>query len=113
MYGVVAAKAYARSASHRGLRQQEADVFLRVNAVLRGAMGGDAMAVTKALADNDRLWTSVVDLVRDPENKLPDRLRASIVSVALSVQRETARDTPDIRFLIGINEQLAAGLSGL
>lgn len=113
MHGVVAAKAYARSASHRGVRQQEADVFLRVNAVLRGAMGGDPMAVTKALADNDRLWTSVMDLVRDPENRLPTGLRAAIVSVAMSVQREAAQDVPDMGFLIGINEQLAAGLSGL
>lgn len=112
MHGIAAAKAYARSASHRGYRQQEADVFLRVNAVLRNAKDGDALIVSKALADNERLWTTVMDSMRSPDNKLPERLRASIVAVGLSVQREASREQPDIPFIIGVNEQLAAGLSG-
>ena len=45
----------------------------------------------RALADNRRLWLTVADLMRDPENALPLELRASIVSVGLAVQREMDR----------------------
>jgi flagellar protein FlaF len=66
----------------------------------------------RALADNSRLWATVIDLMRDPENALPESLRASIVSVGIAVQREMQRDAPDFDFLIGVNEDIAAGLSG-
>ena len=39
-------------------------------------------------------------------------LRASIVSVGFAVQREMDREDPDFDFLISINENIAAGLSG-
>ena len=55
---------------------------------------------------------TVTDLMRDPGNALPEPLRASIISVGLSVQREMDQDTPDFDFLIAINENIAAGLSG-
>jgi flagellar biosynthesis regulator FlaF len=54
----------------------------------------------------------VIDLMRDPENGLPAELRASIVSVGIAVQREMQQDAPDFDFLIGVNEDIAAGLSG-
>ena len=63
------------------------------------------------IADNSRLWTTVIDLMRDPANALPETLRAAIVSVGLAVQREMQRDAPDFEFLIGVNEDIAAGLS--
>lgn len=113
MRSVAAAAAYRRSASNRSLREQEADVFLRVNAVLRGAQQSDMLGRRKALADNDRLWTTLLDLLRDPANPLEPSLRASIISVGLTVQREVRREEPDFRFLIGVNEQIAAGLSGI
>ena len=112
MRGVDAANAYKQAKGHRSLRDQEADVFLRVNAALRGAGHGDAMVLAKALADNDRLWTTLLDTMRDPQNALAPELRASLISVGLSVQREGAGAQPDLAFLIGINEQIAAGLVG-
>ncbi len=54
----------------------------------------------------------VTDLMRDPDNALPEALRASIISVGRSVQREMDGDTPDFDFLISINENIAAGLAG-
>lgn len=66
----------------------------------------------QAIADNRRLWSTVSDLMRDPLNALPQDLRASIVSVGLAVQREMDREEPDFDFLIAINENMAAGLSG-
>lgn len=107
-----AAAAYQASSTHRGLREQEADVFRRTVGALRSARAADPITRVRALADNRRLWTAVVDIVRDPENALPPALRASIVSIGLAVQREMEVDTPDFEFLIAINESMAAGLSG-
>ncbi len=112
MHGV-ATTAYRRSSAHRSLRAQEADVFLRVNAVLRGAYSDNPLARARALADNDRLWSAVMGVLQDPANGLPAPLRASIMSVGHAVKRESARAEPDFGFLIGINEQIAAGLSGV
>jgi len=107
-----AARAYAAAATFRNPREQEADVFRRVNAALRSAREkGGMIARVRALADNDRLWLAVLGLVRDPANALPPELRASIVSVGLAVQREMQRDDPDFEFLISINDNVANGLS--
>ena len=105
-------QAYQSASRHRSLREQEADVFLRVNAGLRQAQLSDGPVASRALADNDRLWITLIDQLRDPANALAPPLRASIISVGLAVQREAAREEPDLSFLIGINEQLAAGLMG-
>jgi len=107
-----AMKAYAASSAHRSLREQEAEVFRRAIAALRrGRDGGPAVQV-RALADNARLWSTVIDLMRDPQNALPPPLRASIVSLGLAVQREMQSGVPDFDFLIGVNEDIAAGLAG-
>ena len=107
----LANRAYEASSGHRSVREQEADVFLRANGALRAARASGPVARVRALADNRRLWLMVVDLVQDPDNRLPAELRASIVSVGLTVRREMERDAPDFDFLIAINENLAAGLS--
>ncbi len=107
-----AALAYAASSAHRNPREQEAEVFRRANAALRLARNGGELDRIRALADNDRLWTTVMGLVRDSDNRLPAGLRASIVSIGLAVQREMRNAAPDYDFLVGINENLAAGLAG-
>jgi flagellar protein FlaF len=108
-----AIRAYASAAEHRSLREQEADVFRGVTAALRRARESDKrIARVRALADNDRLWITIIGLVSDPTNALPDSLRASIISVGLTVQREMQRESPNFDFLIAVNENLAAGLSG-
>jgi hypothetical protein len=43
---------------------------------------------------------------------LPDALKASIVRLGRSVQREMDQEAPDVAFLININDQMIAGLSG-
>lgn len=125
-----AARAYQAGAAHRSLRQQEADVFRRASFVLRscaqgsgaqgsGAQGsgtdsgGAANPVTRvrALADNRRLWSMVMDLVRDPANQLPVAIRANLVSIGLAVGREMDKAEPDFSFLAEVNEQIAAGLA--
>ena len=106
-----AARAYEAASGHRSQRAQEADLFRQVNGTLRQTRTADPLARGRAIADNRRLWLTVGDLMQDPANTLPVELRAAIVSVGLAVQREMDRPTPDIDFLISINENLAAGLS--
>ncbi len=107
-----AARAYEVSSGHRSPREQEADVFRRATGALRAARNAGAIPRVRAIADNRRLWSAVVDLVRDPTNALPQELRASMVSVGMAVQREMDHEQPDFDFLIGVNENIAAGLSG-
>ena len=106
-----ATRAYANATLHRSQREQEADVFRRANGALRAARSKGPIPRVRAIADNRRLWKTVVDLMRDPMNALPEELRAAIVSVGLAVEREMDRDTPDFDFLIQINDTIAAGLS--
>lgn len=106
-----ALKAYAASAASRDPREQEAEVFRRTNAMLRHGQDAGGQARVRALADNARLWHAVIDLLHDPENALPAPLRAAIVSVGMAVQREMNKETPDVGFLVAVNENIAAGLS--
>jgi flagellar protein FlaF len=107
-----ASKAYQSASQQRGLRDQEADVFRRVNTMLRCGQQTGGVLLSRALADNGRLWITLLDHMRDPDNALPLPLRASIISVGLAVQREAACEEPDVSFLVGINDQVALGLTG-
>jgi flagellar biosynthesis regulator FlaF len=106
-----AARAYEASSVHRSQRSQEADVFRRATGALKNAQHAGPLPRVRALADNRQLWMAVHALMRDPDNALPDELRASILSVGLAVQREMDCEAPDFDFLISINESFAAGLS--
>ena len=106
-----ASQAYQQAADRRSLREQEAEVCRPARGAWRGARGGANLHRARAIADNRRLWLAVSDLMNDPDNALPIELRASIVSVGRTVQREMQRDDPDFDFLISINEHIAAGLS--
>ena len=108
-----AARAYRAASAHRSPREQEADVFRRVNGALRMAQNGTEMEQFKALSDNTRLWMMVGDLLRDPANALPDALKASVISVGHALQREMQQPAPDFAFLIAVNEDITAGLSGV
>jgi flagellar protein FlaF len=111
MYNV-AATAYGATASLRPARNQEADIFRQVARALAAARKGRNVEQIRALADNRRVWLSVMDLMRDPANTLPEELRASIISLGLAVQRESEAETPDFEFLISVNQNMAAGLDG-
>ncbi len=113
MHGLNATRAYQARSADRNLRDQEADIFRRATAALRNAQSSDEIDRVRALADNGQLWTTVVLLVKDPSNPLPESLRGSIASVGMAVQREMDNKHPDLAFLIGINEQMTAGLMGI
>ena len=103
-------RAYAAASARRSVREQEADVFRYANAMLRTARSEGSQPQARALADNRRLWATLIDLMQDPANALPAPLRASIVSVGMTVQREMDKAPPDFDFLIAVNEDFAAGL---
>jgi flagellar biosynthesis regulator FlaF len=107
-----ATRAYENASVFRSQREQEADVFRRAIGALRAARTAGPVARVRALADNRRLWMAVSDLMRDPASPLAPPLRAAIISVGLTVQREMDQESPNFDFLISINENIAAGLSG-
>ncbi len=107
-----AVRAYEAASVHRSPREQEADIFRRAIGALKAARDAGPVQRVRALADNRRLWMAVGDLMRDPANALPIALRASIISVGMAIEREMDREQPDFAFLIDVNENIAAGLSG-
>lgn len=107
-----ATRAYQASSAHRSLRDQEADVFRRATGMLRAAKDAGPTERMRAIVDNSRLWTMVSGLLRDPANKLPNPICASLISISKAVEREMAQPEADFDFLIGVNENVAAGLSG-
>ena len=72
-----AARAYQAAATHRSQREQEADVFRRASTALRQADSPGSITYSRAVADNTRLWSTIIDLMKDQENLLPSGLRAA------------------------------------
>jgi flagellar protein FlaF len=107
-----ALQAYKTASRYRSQRDQEADVFRQAILALTSATDAGPLQPLRALTDNRRLWTTVGDLLRDPGNALPEPLRAGLLSVGMTVQREMNQEAPDFDFLISINEEIAAGLAG-
>lgn len=109
------AYAAAQRATLEG-RALEREVLLRVAARMEnadlGAPGG-VSALARALDDNRRLWEAfAADLAR-PTNPYPDRLKASLISLAAFVARHTPRvmaGEADAGPLIEIDRNVATGL---
>lgn len=106
-----AIQAYRKSATHRGTRDQEASVFRLVNTALRRAQAVNPATMAQAVADNERLWITLMDLLIDPANQLPEQTRAALLSIGHAVRREVKATQPDLGFLIAVNDQIASGLS--
>ena len=103
---------YGAAQQMRSPREQEADVFRRVNYALKAAINADAIERARAVADNRRLWLAVEAAMMHPANQLPDALKASIISLGRTAQRDMDTREPDLSFLINLNDQMIAGLSG-
>ncbi|MEO0501166.1 MAG: flagellar biosynthesis regulator FlaF [Pseudomonadota bacterium] len=71
-------------------------------------------ALVAALDANRRLWTALALDCGQEGNRLPDALRAQIISLGLWVSRyasEVARGDGDIDDLIAVNRSVMEGLS--
>ena len=105
-------RGYGATQRVRTLREQEADVFRRVNYGLKAALNGDAIDRARAVSDNRRLWLAIEAALVNPDNQRPEVTRVGIMRLGRGVQREMENQEPDIEFLININDQMIAGLSG-
>lgn len=112
MNQMLGTRGYGATQRARSLREQEADVFRRVNFLLKAAINGNAIDRARAIADNRRLWLAIEASLINPDNLLPEPTRVSILRLGRGVQREMDTNEPDIDFLIDMNEQMIAGLSG-
>ena len=112
MQQMLASRRSGATQQTRSLREQEADVFRRVNYGLKAALNADAVDQARAIADNRRLWIALEAAIMHPANQLPEALKGSILNLSRMVQKEMDLQTQDIPFLITMNEQMIAGLSG-
>jgi flagellar biosynthesis activator protein FlaF len=112
MNQMIGTRGYGATQRTRTLREQEADVFRRVNYGLKAALDGDALDRARAIADNRRLWLAIEAALVNPINQLAEVTRVGIMRLGRGVQREMENAEPDIAFLVNINDQMIAGLSG-
>ena len=106
-----ALRAYATAASRRDPREQEAELFRTINERLRRVVQQGGAERIRALADTRRLWLLINGVLQDPANTLPQATRAGILALGHRVQQCLDSATPDIEFLIAVNESVASGLS--
>lgn len=108
--------AYKQAAMmNKDYRSQEANLFKRVTfGLIEGKANPDGLELVRAASDNRLLWQTIVNLLRDDQNRLPAPLRAQIISIGQTVIREiddNATGTLDVDFLIDINTQMIEGLA--
>jgi flagellar biosynthesis regulator FlaF len=106
-------KAYQSAVSLRPQRDRDADVFDIVRSRLQEAQQNGNLALVKAFADNARLWHTVINANLDDSNPQEQKIRASLVSLGYAVVREMKESSPNIGFLIEVNNNIAAGLRGV
>lgn len=98
-----------RGTERRLMSQVTGDLIEARESGLSGA------ALMPALHRNREVWTHFSSMCSQPDNMLPDNLRAAIVSLALWVEKHTsavATGRDSIEDLIDINRLLIEGLNG-
>ena len=86
--------------SRQAMRTREHQAMDRVIAMLRAAQekGPLSRERVEALFYLRRLWTIFLDDLKDPNNELPEQLRAGIISIGIWMMKEIDRArAPDRR----------------
>jgi flagellar protein FlaF len=102
--------------SRQTMRARERQAMDRVIAMLRAAQekGPGSRERVDALYYLRRLWMIFLNDLRDPNNELPDQLRAGIISIGIWMNKEIDRVrgglTNDLTPMIEINELIRVGL---
>ena len=97
-------------------RSRERELLLRSIQLMKDAQaeGGEAKAVIEAVHFASRLWTVFLDDLSSPDNALPGKVRAGLISIGIWMLRdlESIRDgkTSDFANLIEITEIVRDGL---
>ncbi|MDR3514867.1 MAG: flagellar biosynthesis regulator FlaF [Azospirillaceae bacterium] len=101
----------------RNPRAIEADVIRRVTRGLEIAREtGDRIQLVTSALDNQKLWMLLLSDLANDGNQLPEGSRAALISVGMTVIRETQNNLDkklDLDFLIAINRDIIAGLEGV
>jgi flagellar protein FlaF len=98
-------------------RQTEYRLFGLVTRALMEAAASDRREIVKrveAIDWNRRLWTTLAADCSQPENRLPDHVRAQIISLSLFVVRQStlvARGEATFDTLIEVNRAIMQGLA--
>jgi flagellar protein FlaF len=115
------AQAYGKIAQQTANpRELEADLLLSAAAKLQTIRDGWETKYTEldaALLYNRKLWSIFVTSATSPENPLPAAIRQNVANIGLFVFKQTLTVLADpkpenLRSLISINRELAAGLLG-
>ena len=102
--------------SRATMRARERAAMERVIGMLRAAQESGPLSRERvdALFYLRRLWTIFLDDLKDPNNELPDPLRAGIISIGVwmmkEIDRVRSRVTDDLAPMIEINEIIRDGL---
>jgi flagellar protein FlaF len=102
--------------SHQSLRAREHAAMDRVIAMLRTAQekGPESRERVDALFYLHRLWSIFINDLNEPNNELPNQLRAGIISIGIWMNKEIDRvrggQTNDLTPMIEINELIRNGL---
>jgi flagellar protein FlaF len=98
-------------------REVEAMAFTKAALLLEEAKGKSKNVdeYAKALRFNHLLWTIIQADLTDPENQLPDEIKANVMSLSIFVDKQTTKalrssEPRELDILITINRNLAAGL---
>ena len=94
--------------------QAELTVFRQVTGrLIQAKTISDPIAFANAINDNDKLWRIILTDLVNPDNKLPDDVKAGLISLAMWVERHSGkvlRQEAAIDVLIEVNEQIIDGL---
>lgn len=99
-------------------RELEYRLFGQVTRALMHAATLDTSDIAgriDALDWNRRLWSTLATDCADPDNAMPQALRAQIISISLFVSRHSSvimRGEDDFEALIDINRMVMQGLAG-
>ena len=110
--------AYARpEAPHRDYRALEYDLLARATKALSVSRGQDVdyAKLLTALDENQRLWSTLAADVAEPENGLPQKLRAQLFylyEVTTHHSRAVRDNKASVDVLIDINTAVMRGLRG-
>ena len=102
--------------SRQTMRARERQAMDRVIAMLRTAQekGPGSRERVEALFYLRRLWMIFLDDLNDPNNELPEQLRAGIISIGIWMMKEIDRvrggATNDLTAMIEINALIRDGL---
>ncbi|WP_245699205.1 flagellar biosynthesis regulator FlaF [Rhodospira trueperi] len=98
-------------------REAEAMAFTKAAVMMEDAKKNfeDKSILSQALRFNQLFWTILQADITNPDNTLPNEIKANIMSLSLFIDKQTLRpldsfEISDLDVLIEINRNLAMGL---